>query len=596
MAGTTFAQLRDYLKEDMLIAWERNASPYDDTKCNREISLRNIFCGTACPPGYPLWSSHEKGIIIFEGVCYGVDRESVYAQLGEIRDAFFSGANLKHTLRNFMDSHDGEYAVSIIQPDGLRGLFFNDPMGRLSLYWGEGSLGVSVSRELRHAAFFSGNLNIDRIALTDTMLIGFPLNERTLFKNIKLMPPGHTLTVSPEGVELNAILPLDFSIRDQYRTRSQALEDLSATFLKATRLRLETANCENRRILCDLSGGFDSRVMLGAIPRFFRNVDYITFQYVQDESIEGKAAFEAVGSPGTYRKLKLNNCLKKEGLSRLLLQTDGLVNYYTTGICFNDLDQMRSMFGPESWRFGGLGGEFIRHPYINWSGSIIAGAKNPIYAATSLANVTSLTRLDEKAYVNIIRSEWPATDRFEKQTALRKYYYNYYMRYVGHAGGERERGQLWPVHPLWAREYVTRVFTRVPLEWTGFNFFARFIKLVDPRLITVPIYGKGQILDNPFALNFVQTKYNLKQNSTILRNSLFRTLYRSFSQVNSNLDEYFSDFSNQISELQEKVFRSREALFKIDGISITLPLQRRMISLLMFFDEFEQQYNIQIHV
>ena len=140
--------------------------------------------------------------------------------------------------------------------------------------------------------------------------------------------------------------------------------------------RVETLVSNEYKLIADLSGGFDSRIVFGALAKQAKNVDYFTFEYIQDESIIAQDLFEKLNSPGTYSKLKFKNELDDSKLSEVVFKTDGLANYYTSYVCYNDLNYLYNYIPKEKTaRFGGLGGEFFRHPFQLFINDVFYGVE-----------------------------------------------------------------------------------------------------------------------------------------------------------------------------------------------------------------------------
>jgi asparagine synthase (glutamine-hydrolysing) len=80
----------------------------------------------------------------------------------------------------------------------------------------------------------------------------------TPFENIYELPPGHFMTVKPNGIEIKKFWSLRFPERDQYKMQSfdQSVEELKELFEDAVKIRLR-ADVE---VAAYLSGGIDSSV------------------------------------------------------------------------------------------------------------------------------------------------------------------------------------------------------------------------------------------------------------------------------------------------------------------------------------------------
>ncbi len=112
------------------------------------------------------------------------------------------------------------------------------------------------------------------------------------------------------------------------------------------------------------------------------------------------------------------------------------------------------------------------------------------YSSITIENAISIfnSNIDIK---NEIKSYFTKNYNNNKEYQLKKFYYEYSN--VPLAGEERARLFNWTVHPMWSKNWIMTVYENVPLKWTGYKFFIDFLKLIDMRLLNVPIYKRTDL-------------------------------------------------------------------------------------------------------
>ena len=95
--------------------------------------------------------------------------------------------------------------------------------------------------------------------------------------------------------------------------------------------------------------------MLGGLSKTTKNVDYFTFEYVWDESPWAQGIFQKMGSPGRYHKCSFKNVMDETEISHLVYMTDGMVNYDTTSVSYNDLAYIKKAWPKKLASFMAMG-------------------------------------------------------------------------------------------------------------------------------------------------------------------------------------------------------------------------------------------------
>ena len=112
---------------------------------------------------------------------------------------------------------------------------------------------------------------------------------------------------------------------------------------------------------------------------------------------------------------------------------------------------MKAEVSRPSGRFVGFGGEFIRHPFTQFCGSLAETIEKGFYSEP-MDRVCKLVNMRSKDYRESLYAYASGLPERSPDDLLRRFYYEYYSHYVGAGGEERERMHFWSVAPLWSRE------------------------------------------------------------------------------------------------------------------------------------------------
>jgi asparagine synthase (glutamine-hydrolysing) len=219
----------------------------------------------------PMANEDGRYTIVFNGEIYN------YVELRERLEA-------RHTFRSHTDT---EVILHLFEEEGadcvrsLNGMFAfaiwdakertlfgaRDRLGIKPFYYaldGDRFLFASEIKSILAAPF---PVEIDRAGVADYLTFQFCLGDKTLFRNIRKLLPGHTLRVTPQGVDVRRYWEPDYTV-DMQRTPAQFEQELKDLLHDAVRLQLRA----DVPIGAHLSGGLDSTTVvclarsLGADP------------------------------------------------------------------------------------------------------------------------------------------------------------------------------------------------------------------------------------------------------------------------------------------------------------------------------------------
>jgi asparagine synthase (glutamine-hydrolysing) len=229
----------------------------------------------------PMSNEDGRYTIVFNGEIYN------YVELRERLES-------RHTFRSHTDT---EVILHLFEDEGpdcvnhLNGMFAfaiwdarertlfaaRDRVGIKPFYYaldGERFLFASEIKAIVAAPF---TVDIDRAGVADYLTFQFCLGDRTLFKNVRKLLPGHTLRVTPGHVEVRRYWDPDYAV-DMDRTPVQFEEQLRELLYHAVRLQLRA----DVPIGAHLSGGLDSTAVM-CLARSLGATPFHTFSGAFDE-------------------------------------------------------------------------------------------------------------------------------------------------------------------------------------------------------------------------------------------------------------------------------------------------------------------------
>lgn len=570
-AGITSTRSLDSLKE----SWHK----YECLELRDNISVSYKYYN-----GYPINNWRYKDcLIIIEGIIFNFDDAIIQSKLNGIVDKSFD----KNEIASFVNSADGDFCIYIINLSRNSLIVFNDILGGLPIFYALEKNTFYVSREygLISQNLKSKSWNPDNIA--EFLTFGYNLKERTFSNSILKLEPASCIFVNYLDVvrcNCETLYVEDFGLKNQYNSKDEAAKDLARLFEESCRRRVAYAQKNGYTIINDLSGGFDSRTILGGIEKCTQDYINLTYEYIQDESPIAKSVLKAVDSKSKYIKLKFDNTPNLHD-TRLTYNTDGRINVYTNSVCYNDMYGVHEYFGDKKiLEFGGFGGEFIRHPRFSVlvPFSRIGVTYSPTYNITSrICNSTP------RKLVNMFKDAFSRCGKRKRESLFKDLYNEYYQNMVRCSGEDRSRMFYFTVMPMMGKDFVMAIRHRLPLGWAGFEFYKEFLKNIDSRLVTVPIFGQEEhFLDNKNL-----RKIDFKRRVTEKFVAPIRFLVNNFTNHELSREEKalsYNDIENYLEFIDNQKIINKDYLEKHYKY-LNKQIKLNLLSIVQFIDTVEKK-------
>jgi asparagine synthase (glutamine-hydrolysing) len=175
-----------------------------------------------------------------------------------------------------------------------------DRIGKKPLYYAEVKGGLIFASEMK-ALYASGLIDmeaLDEDAVADSLRVGTPLGERTMFRQIRQLPPGHFAVWEDGRLTLQRyyVHPME-RLEPEERTLDDFADELQALLEDAIRIRL----IADVPVGLFLSGGIDSSLVAALTrKRLGRDVHTYCISFDDknyDESLHARKVAEHLGLP-----------------------------------------------------------------------------------------------------------------------------------------------------------------------------------------------------------------------------------------------------------------------------------------------------------
>jgi hypothetical protein len=448
-------------------------------------------------PSYPYLVKKNTGYtLVVEGIIYNLSEKELFERLEAIAKVSHRPEQANKLISEFQNTSDGEYIISIINNDTQDVVVFNDFFGRLPLFYYHDTDSLFFSRDIKHMLQLIPQIKIDKAGMTDYLLFNYQLGTKTLFENVKQFDCKQILYGSLQDNHVQVTVfkkQLDLNLTTPYASRDACVSAAAEQLHEAVALRNTKLVDESYKLICDLSGGLDTRTVFGVLSKINKNVEYICHQITNDEASYAAAVFSALQGPGKFTKVTIGDLISFKGkyLEDLVYNTNAFVNYYSASICTRTLEdvflQSKSPL-QKTARFGGLGfTDFLRKGYRLDNKPILESIQNGYPGPLKLSEACQISGINVKDYTDHLEALFNSWPEKKPEEQFKKLYFRYQIVLQSRYAEDRERLHFWNVQPLWNHKIVMDVLNRFPLKWRGPYTHTLLLNKIDKRLTSVPI-------------------------------------------------------------------------------------------------------------
>ena len=488
--------------EDWYLVDEYFSSPFN---------IARVHLGIINPEPQPIFSEDKRLCIMMDGEIYGYDEEKRRLkakghkfQVGN--DPEFCLYQYEEYGEDFVKKLNGSFSLVIWDDNDQKLSIANDRYGSRPLYYAHNNgklLFASEVKAILQDETFEKEINPEAIA--EFFAFEYILENKTFFKGINLLPPASIFTYKNGQFSIKQYWDFEF-VEEYDKPEDYYVEKLVSAFKKAVERRM----IGNHRFGVSLSGGLDSRAILGAIDK--KHFPVYTFTYGVPGCDEAKIAKKVATKKGTIHKfIKLKPEYFASFAEKDVSITDGMVSIYH----FHGIGTLDKTKKDADIIFHGLGGDnFLgglwlndRIPRINDNGLLL----NELYKKVNiLFNDEDIRRLFSKTYYPEIDGlAFKSLKRVLKGTKAKHpgnindyfIFKNRITRFLILTATCTPRLQFEDRTPFTDNDFVDVALTIPPELRLNHRIYIKFLKQISPDLAKIPYEKTGIRANAPIILN-----------------------------------------------------------------------------------------------
>ncbi|MGM0717681.1 MAG: asparagine synthase-related protein [Halobacteriota archaeon] len=457
---------------------------------------RERFLGYTHYPGYPVVILEtETYVIYFEGYCY--EDEDVHDRLHSLVPALFD-LTAKEVTR-FVRETDGEFLIVGIDRQSGRVAVINDAFGRLPVYCDDHADGFVLSREPQFVIGNRESDEFDRMGLAQSLIFGYTLGNRTLWKDVERLAGGTHIVVNGDGeLERTRHYEFDFSEkRHANKSPAENARNLAALFTDACDRRTRLGG----QTLLSLSGGLDSRAVAGGFRA--RDISFVAATFMHDDgstSDEVEIARQVADAADLDWKTYTLEPFGEAEVDQLLQMKEGL-NPVQMGFILRFFEDLVEEHGHRMTYVTGDGGDkaipdLTPSVDIGSLGELVSYvcSKNAIFEPTT---VEELTGVKERA----LREEITAVISTYPESEWNDLYVHFLVAERGQnwlfEGEDRNRGYFWSTSPFYALRFFNYAMNVPASQKSGYRLYRLFMNELWPAATRIEHADFGFALDSP---------------------------------------------------------------------------------------------------
>ncbi|MEZ5358022.1 MAG: asparagine synthase-related protein [Candidatus Zixiibacteriota bacterium] len=405
----------------------------------------------------------------------------------------------RRQLTEWLKSTDGDFVIVVRDKQHGRWALLNDVLGRLPVYLYHDEEKILISRELRYISGQIRDAQFDKIALSQYLLFGFPVAERTLLKDVRILPHATLLTWRDVECKFLSHQLYIFNYDDKNRTDSfkVQLDGLLDSFIESCRNQIVSGG----PTVLSLSGGLDSRAVAFGLQRGGCEFNTVTYQYKnggnQADVQQARQLAELLKVP--WDLVKIPSPTGAE--IKHLLNLKGGMNFTAMAFLISFLERTREKYGRSINYFTGDGGDKIlpdaRPPKKLRSASALVHYIVERNDVLNIERVAALVGLDTDAIYHELMN---MINGYPEQSLTQKY-----VHFVIHERGrkwlyegeDRNRFYFWSRTPFYSRDFFLKAMRCPDSFKKGFTLYRAFLDGLSPEASRIVDSNHGIPITSP---------------------------------------------------------------------------------------------------
>ena len=445
---------------------------------------------------YPLEVIEDGDVlVILEGHIYSLPAAARRAELISLARRALDGA-APPAIAAWQDSHDGEYVLLTRRRSDGAWALLTDPLGQLPIYCCCRGTSIGLSREIAPLMSLLHRRGVDRLGLSQLLVLGYCLGGRTPFADVRRIPSGSMVRWTPrqEAVEHHPLHRLNLEAMPHGgaspRQNAHCMADL---LTEACRIR-GLAGYAN---VLALSGGLDSRLVAGAFVSAGVSISTATFV-----DVHACSAADAAGAQQVAACLRLPFLREQleapagRDLWTLLRYKFGL-NYLGMGFILPFYRRIRQEYGANTQYLTGDTGILLKdHPLGRGCGDLPSVARY-LVGEHDWVKLDAAAELAGVAPRDILESICQHLDGYPERTMEGKYqHFRVQERALNWLteGIDRNRLMFWSSAPLHSLGFFRHAAGCPASHKAKYQLYRGMLSRLNPQLERVPYAQFGAIL------------------------------------------------------------------------------------------------------
>ncbi|HEX7342995.1 MAG TPA: asparagine synthase-related protein [bacterium] len=250
---------------------------------NRDLCISHLHRSFPNPRLQPVASADGRFLLFLDGELFNEDLD-LTDQPGSVLQAYLrEGEALFSRLNGF-------FALALIEPEKHRLQLVTDRTASVPIFYLRRGNLLAFSPEIQPLLSLDNSPpKINPTALSNFLSSGSILEGKSLIGDIEILRPGQVLTVSGSQVRMDFYWQFFYAEKRDERDSRDLQEDLYQLMLRA----VERQTKDNLPAAVTLSGGYDSRSILGCMRRLYPERDIRTVTWGEDQFLADSDAVVA---------------------------------------------------------------------------------------------------------------------------------------------------------------------------------------------------------------------------------------------------------------------------------------------------------------
>lgn len=336
MVGLTgiISSHKDDIEIRELLSLMHSSITYDeshkvDVYLDKGIGLSRVHINVFNPEAQPIFNEDKTKCIMMDGEIF--DYQETKADLISKGHIFSINNDPEFVLQLYEEYGDefvlklnGIFSIVILDKKLGRLLIISDRYGLRPIFYFNDDGYLLFGSEVK-AILQDKKLKkiVDDHSVTDLFAFGYILENRTLFKDINVLPPASILEFIDGKVSIKKYWDFDFNREYKNYNEKYYIDNLSKTIRHA----VERQIIGNHKLGALLSGGLDSRTIIGFVRDFKKENEVHTFTYGKKNCNDAKFAqviSERIGTIHHYYEFRPDDIISNA--EEVVYKTDGMLN------------------------------------------------------------------------------------------------------------------------------------------------------------------------------------------------------------------------------------------------------------------------------